>query len=180
MINNSKFKRIGLLLITLFLITQAYSQVELGRQYSGKATYYAQKFYGRKTASGEILNQNDLTIAHRTLPFGTMVEIENLNNHKWVVARVNDRGPYANNAIIDLTTAVKKKLGVTGNIPVSIMIVGDAGTVYLGRNDITQNTSEIIKGIEPNNLVVKSKVPMKNKKTKKGYSKKRRSKKRRR
>jgi hypothetical protein len=70
-------------------------------------------------------------------------------------------------------------LGITGTVPVTMMIVGDAGTVYLGRNDVTQNTNEIIKGIDSYNILEPNSIPMKNVKTKKGYSKKRRTKKRR-
>src|SRR5262245_11996689 len=59
----------------------------------GKASYYADKFHGRKTASGERYNKNAMTCAHRTLPFGTRVRVENLTNGKVVEVVVNDRGP---------------------------------------------------------------------------------------
>ncbi len=158
------------ILFFLFIYNVSVAQVPLGKEYTGKASFYAQKFYGRKTASGEILNRIDLTVAHLTLPFGTMVEIENLSNHKWVVARVNDRGPYVGGVLLDLTDAVRKKIGITGTVPIKMMVVGDAGKVYLGRVDVTQNTNEIIKDITQDSLGPK--IPMKNLKKKKGYGRK--------
>src|SRR5262245_12299214 len=62
---------------------------------SGKASYYGNEFDGRKTANGEIFRQSKLTAAHRTLPFGTMVTVKNLNNGRTVTVRINDRGPFA-------------------------------------------------------------------------------------
>ena len=76
----------------------------------GKATYYARKFRGQRTASGESLNLHELTAAHRTLPFGTMVRVTNMSNKKSVVVRINDRGPAARNRIIDMTTAAARKI----------------------------------------------------------------------
>ena len=69
------------------------------------ASYYARKFQHRKTASGEILNNNSMTAAHKTLPFGTEVIVHNLNNTKSVKVRINDRGPFVKGRIIDLTRA---------------------------------------------------------------------------
>jgi rare lipoprotein A len=69
----------------------------------GYASYYAEKFHGKKTASGEIFDMNALTAAHRTLPFGTVCRITNLENNKSVVIRVNDRGPFVEGRIIDLS-----------------------------------------------------------------------------
>jgi rare lipoprotein A len=74
----------------------------------GHASWYA---LTSKTANGERCNPNALTAAHRTLPFGTKVKVENLNNGKSVVVRINDRGPFVNGRIIDLTRAAAKRLG---------------------------------------------------------------------
>ncbi|WP_211245227.1 septal ring lytic transglycosylase RlpA family protein [Thermonema rossianum] len=76
----------------------------------GMASYYADKFNGRKTASGEIFDNSRMTAAHRTLPFGTYVKVTNLANGKSVVVRINDRGPYAHGRIIDLTKAAAIQL----------------------------------------------------------------------
>ncbi|SHL91860.1 rare lipoprotein A [Chitinophaga jiangningensis] len=79
---------------------------------SGKASYYADKFDGRKTASGETFHQNAMTAAHPSLPFGTRLKVTNLANGKTVKVRVNDRGPFAKGRIIDLSKKAAKKLGM--------------------------------------------------------------------
>lgn len=79
----------------------------------GKASYYADKFQGRKTASGETFRQNKMTAAHQTLPFGTKVKVTNLDNGKTVKVRVNDRGPFVAGRIIDLSKKAARKLGMT-------------------------------------------------------------------
>ncbi|GAB6191943.1 hypothetical protein JCM39068_16920 [Desulfocastanea catecholica] len=77
---------------------------------TGIASYYAKKFQYRKTASGETYNDNLMTAAHRTLPFGTDVVVTNLNNGKSVKVTINDRGPYVKRRIIDLTRAAFSKI----------------------------------------------------------------------
>ncbi|WP_036692507.1 septal ring lytic transglycosylase RlpA family protein [Pedobacter glucosidilyticus] len=79
---------------------------------SGKASYYADKFDGRKTASGEVFRNHKLTAAHKTLPFGTKVKVTNLNNGKTVKVRVNDRGPFVAGRIIDLSKQAAKKIAI--------------------------------------------------------------------
>lgn len=76
----------------------------------GYASYYGKKFQGRRTASGEKFNMNALTAAHRTLPFGTICRVTNLQNNKSVTVRINDRGPVKRERIIDLSYAAAKKL----------------------------------------------------------------------
>ena len=77
---------------------------------SGKASYYADKFEGRKTANGEIFDQSKITAAHKTLPFGTSVTVKNLSNGKTVKVRINDRGPFVAGRIIDLSKKAAKKI----------------------------------------------------------------------
>lgn len=84
--------------------TALYSQV-------GVASWYGGKFHGRKTASGEIYDQNRMTAAHRTLPFGTKVEVTNLRNGRSVVVTINDRGPFIKGRIIDVSRRAAGKLG---------------------------------------------------------------------
>ncbi len=79
---------------------------------NGKASYYADKFEGRKTASGETFRQNGLTAAHRTLPFGTKVKVINISNGKSVTVRVNDRGPFSQGRVIDLSKKAAKRIGM--------------------------------------------------------------------
>ncbi|MEY3688989.1 MAG: hypothetical protein RIT37_551 [Bacteroidota bacterium] len=69
----------------------------------GKASYYGSEFNGRKTANGEIYDETALTAAHRTLPFGTVLRVTNLRNGLSVIVRVNDRGPFHPNRVIDLS-----------------------------------------------------------------------------
>lgn len=75
------------------------------------ASFYHDKFNGRKTASGEIFSNKELTAANRTLPFGTQVKITNLISGKSVVVRVNDRGPYHSSRAFDLTKAAFSSIG---------------------------------------------------------------------
>ena len=88
----------------------------------GMAAWYGDKFNGRKTASGERFNMHELTAAHRTLPFNSLVKVTNLNNKASVVVRINDRGPFARNRIIDLSRAAAPKIGLdrSGTAPVRI------------------------------------------------------------
>lgn len=87
---------------------------------SGAASWYGPGFQGRKTASGEIFNTNELTAAHRTLPFGTKVRVVNKRTGKSVVVRINDRGPYAHGRVIDLSRASAQAIGLSGVAPVSV------------------------------------------------------------
>lgn len=82
-----------------------------GYQESGKASYYAMKYQNRKTASGERFNQWSKTAAHKRLPFGTMVKVTNIKNGKSVVVRINDRGPFAKERIIDLSRSAFSIIG---------------------------------------------------------------------
>lgn len=79
--------------------------------FAGESSWYGQPFNGRKTASGERYNMYALTAAHRTLPFGTMLEITNLENDKKVIVKVNDRGPYVGARVLDLSYGAAKQLG---------------------------------------------------------------------
>lgn len=78
--------------------------------FTGKASYYADKFHGRYTASGEVFDMNKLTAAHRTLMFGTSVKVTNLWNNKSVIVRINDRGPFKGDRVIDLSKAAARQI----------------------------------------------------------------------
>jgi len=80
--------------------------------FTGKATWYGGRFHGRKTASGERFDKNDFTCAHRTLAFGTVVRVTNLETDRQVLVRVNDRGPYGKGRIVDVSEAAARKLGM--------------------------------------------------------------------
>jgi rare lipoprotein A len=79
---------------------------------TGKGSYYADKFEGRSTASGEKFDQGKMTAAHRTLPFGTKVKVTNVANGRSVTVTVNDRGPFAAGRIIDVSKKAANKLGM--------------------------------------------------------------------
>jgi len=81
---------------------------------TGKATYYAKKFEGRRTTSGAVYRAHKYTAAHKTLPFGTEVVVTNLNNQKSVTVVVNDRGPFGKGLIIDLSAVAAKEIGLYG------------------------------------------------------------------
>lgn len=95
----------------------------------GKVAYYGRKFAGRKTASGERFDPNALTMAHKTLPFGTLVRVTNLKNNKSVVVRVNDRGPSTPDRIGDLSAAAAGKIRMMGSgvIDAKLEVVGKHG-----------------------------------------------------
>jgi len=78
----------------------------------GKASFYGGYFNGRKTANGEIFNENKLTAAHRTLPFGTVLKVTRLDNHQSVIVTVNDRGPYVGNRVLDLSKSAAREIGM--------------------------------------------------------------------
>jgi rare lipoprotein A len=80
----------------------------------GLASYYADDFHGKKTANGEIYDMYQLTAAHRSLPFGTKLRVTNLDNQKSVVVRVNDRGPFKMERIIDLSLGAATQLQMMG------------------------------------------------------------------
>ena len=91
----------------------------------GKASYYGPKFHGRKTANGEVFNQYDLTAAHKTLPFGTVCKVINLDNGKSVIVRINDRGPFIKGRILDLSYGAAKRIDgvIAGVMNVKIEIL---------------------------------------------------------
>lgn len=84
-----------------------------GHKQTGQASYYADKFQNRKTASGELYKANRYTAAHRTLPFGSKVKVTNVRNGKSVVVRINDRGPFVRGRIIDLSRSAFASIGNT-------------------------------------------------------------------
>lgn len=112
---------LALVLTGLCILSFAQSQ-------QGKASFYADKFEGRPTANGETYRHKKLTAAHKTLPFGTRVRVTNLANQKQVEVIVNDRGPYAEGRVIDLSKSAAEALGFVqqGLADVSIEVL-DAG-----------------------------------------------------
>jgi rare lipoprotein A len=91
-----------------------YRKVEFVDSSIGYASFYADKFIGRKTSSGELFSQKKLTCAHNTLPFGTMIRVTNLANDSFVIVKVNDRLNLRNPRIVDLSKSAAKKLIFSG------------------------------------------------------------------
>ena len=89
----------------------------------GLASYYADRFHGRPTASGEFYDRRALTAAHRRLPFGSVVQVTHLENGRSVVVRINDRGPFVRGRVIDLSYAAAKDLGMLRRGVVKVRIV---------------------------------------------------------
>lgn len=101
--------------IVVFIAFSGQAQKVVLKTDTGVASYYATKFHGRKTASGEIFHKDSLTAAHKTLPFGTKVRVTNLKNNKSVIVKVNDRGMQGKKRIIDLSPAAAKELNMIGS-----------------------------------------------------------------
>ena len=113
------------LLCLLLIAPSAYGQ-DASFQ-SGVASWYGPWHHGKSTATGEAFDMFAMTAAHRTLPLGTLVKVEHKDSGKSVIVRINDRGPYAKNRIIDLSYAAADSLGLsdTGVSRVSLEVVGD-------------------------------------------------------
>ena len=116
----------------------------------GIASWYGGKFQGRMTANGEIFDTNELTAAHKTLPFGSLVRVTHVGDGRSVVVRINDRGPFVEGRIIDLSRAAADAIGITarGVAPVSIEVVHavipvDFRNLQVGSFSVRQNAEEL-------------------------------------
>ena len=112
-----------------------FKKVPIGWRQRGIASWYGENFHGKYTSSGEIYNMYAYTAAHKTLPMNTVVKVTNLNNGKSVIVRINDRGPFVGNRIIDLSYIAGKKIGVdkTGIAPVKLVVIGTNGKIVRRR-----------------------------------------------
>ncbi len=127
--------------ITFFVVKSIYCQTDsiapkkLFIQ-KGNASYYARKFEGRRTASGEKYRRKLLTAAHRTLPFNTKVKVTNPKNGRWVIVRINDRGPFHRKRIIDVSERAARHLGMfgRGHLKVIIHEVPDSAQVWVNQS----------------------------------------------
>lgn len=98
------------------------SSREVSGTETGLASYYSESYNGKKTANGEFYYSSELTAAHKKLPFNTKVKVTNLSNGKTVKVRINDRGPYVEGRIIDLTRAAAKKIDMLTDGVVKVKI----------------------------------------------------------
>jgi rare lipoprotein A len=97
-----------LLILLIFIGCSFIPKTEYSQ--TGRASFYANKFHGRKTSSGEIFKQENLTAAHKTLPFGTLVKVLNLSNDSIVIVKINDRLSKSSPSLIDLSLQAAKQL----------------------------------------------------------------------
>jgi rare lipoprotein A len=106
-------KTLFILLFSSSGFLPAFSQgLEYKKSFEGLASFYGKEFNGKTTANGEVFRNRYYTCAHRTLPFGTLIEIENPKNGKKVIVKVNDRGPYCGDRVIDLSHEAARNLGM--------------------------------------------------------------------
>ena len=110
-------------------LTKGQADLDIGMKVRGIASWYGDDFHGWVTASGEIYDMHTLTAAHRTLPLGTIVRVTNVVNGRNVVIRINDRGPYVNGRILDLSYAAAKRLDMLhdGISAIQLEVVGQHG-----------------------------------------------------
>ncbi len=124
--------RKGIYLITfLILLIPLLFGCEEGELQTGEASWYGPGFHGQRTSSGEIYDEQELTAAHRTLPFDTIIEVVNTENDSTVQVRINDRGPYEQGRIIDLSRAAGEKLDMmdSGIAEVKLYLVEAGGNI---------------------------------------------------
>ena len=123
---------------------------------TGIASWYGSDFQGKRTADGEIYDMNKLTAAHKYLPFHTLVEVENLDNSKKVLVRINDRGPFVEGRVIDLSRKAAQRIGIadTGTARVRLRIVKAADTAGIPQNEPTEPGTNQETGIEKEEISV--------------------------
>lgn len=136
-------------IMCLMLLSSSMKPVETPKGFiqKGKASFYSRKFNGRKTTSGERVNPDVFSAAHKTLPFNTLVEVTNLHNNRSVIVRINDRGPHIKGRIIDLSRAAAKSLGIVsrGIANVKLRVVGARDFLTAGPNILTHgNTAHLL------------------------------------
>ena len=148
--------KLKIALVATLLLVLGFTLLPAQVQQKGKASFYAKKFHGRKTASGERLHQDSLTCAHRTYPFGTKLKVYNPANGRSVIVRVTDRGPFVRGRIIDLSWRAAKELGIVaqGVATVFVQKYNDIIVPFLAEDEIELpeldlETNEGAKGLTP-------------------------------
>jgi rare lipoprotein A len=118
---------LGMLLSACSWVPKGASQLDVGIEDRGVASWYGGSFHGKQAANGELFDMEALTAAHRTLPLGSVVRVVNLANGKYLHVRITDRGPYVNNRILDLSRGAAARLGMVegGLSHVRIQLVGE-------------------------------------------------------
>ena len=133
----------------------------------GIASWYGKQFHGKPTANGETYNMNALTAAHKTLPLPTNVKVTNLQNGRSIIVRINDRGPFVGDRVIDLSRRAAQILGFTnqGTTKVRVQALNGKGEVVKSRKKLTRNTHipakrnpvpQIVQQVKTSGLVVQA------------------------
>jgi len=147
--------------MVLCLLLAAAAVASADPQLEGLASWYGGKFHGRLTSSGEVFDTNEMTAAHKTLPFGTMVKVTNLDNGETAIVKINDRGPFVEGRIIDLSRAAADALGMVGQgvAKVSLEILSfstdkDLFAIQVGAYGIEVNAQKAQTTLEGDGLIV--------------------------
>lgn len=137
--------------------------VKVGEKASGIASWYGPDFHGKKTSNGEIYNMHAFTAAHKTLPMNTMLRVTNLKNNRQVVVRVNDRGPFVSNRIIDLSRSAANKIDMigAGTAPVMLEVIGFNAKINTGFNQ-GLSTGTVKNQTKPTPVLEKTEVSTQN------------------
>lgn len=130
-VRNKFVNHFNLLIIFILLVISCKTTSKVSERTieTGVASWHGPNFNGKKTANGEIFNMRDLTAAHRTLPFNSLLRVQNLDNGKTTEVRINDRGPFAKNRIIDLSRRAAEQLDMIGpgTANVRLYLMNDPG-----------------------------------------------------
>jgi len=126
--------------------------VSIGKKSKGIASWYGARFHRRKTSSGERYNMYASTAAHKTWPMHTMVRVTNLKNHKSIIVRINDRGPFVRGRVIDCSYSAGKAIGIDrrGTARVKLEVVGFRGKLY--KKSKISNKSNVPKKVKITNF----------------------------
>lgn len=130
--------------------------VNVGDSASGIASWYGPQFHGKKTSNGEIYNMHSMTAAHKTLPMNTILRVTNLNNGRQTIVRINDRGPFVNNRIIDLSKSAAAQIDMLkkGTAPVRLEVLGFAGKNSGSNLNAAIKNSHFKRSVEGGNFMV--------------------------
>ena len=142
---------LGMFLSACSWVPKGVSQLDVGIEERGVASWYGESFHGKQAANGELFDMEALTAAHRTLPLGSVVRVVNLANGKYLHVRITDRGPYINNRILDLSHGAAVRLGMMegGLSHVQIQLVGERRPAALLSSEAIEAASvALILGLE--------------------------------
>jgi peptidoglycan lytic transglycosylase len=142
---------LGMLLGACSWVPKGVSQLDVGIEDRGVASWYGESFHGKQAANGQPFDMEALTAAHRTLPLGSVVRVVNLANGKHIHVRITDRGPYVNGRILDLSRGAAARLGMMagGLSVVRVQLVGERRPVALLSSEAMETVSvSLILGLE--------------------------------